>query len=52
LVTGAAKAERLREVLEGDGGRETLPAQLIAPKQGSVHWMVDAEAGGRLERTH
>jgi 5-dehydro-2-deoxygluconokinase len=50
LVTGAAKADRLREVLEGNG-RETLPAQLIAPTHGSLHWMVDAEAGARLERT-
>jgi 6-phosphogluconolactonase len=51
LVTGAAKAQRLREVLEGNGGKETLPAQRIVPKQGSLHWMVDAAAGARLERT-
>jgi 5-dehydro-2-deoxygluconokinase len=51
LVTGAAKAQRLHEVLEGKGGGEAFPAQLIVPRQGSLHWMVDAAAGARLERT-
>jgi 5-dehydro-2-deoxygluconokinase len=50
LVTGAPKAERLRQVLENDGRTEVVPAQLIVPKHGSLHWMVDAAAGASLRR--
>jgi 6-phosphogluconolactonase len=50
LVTGAAKAERLQEVLEGDDRKEVVPARLISPKHGSLHWMVDAAAGAHLRR--
>jgi 6-phosphogluconolactonase len=47
LVTGADKAERLRDVLE-DGKPDLLPAQLIRPTYGALHWMVDAAAAARL----
>jgi 6-phosphogluconolactonase len=48
LVAGGAKAQRLKEVLEGGPRDEALPAQLIRPKHGSLHWLVDAAAGWRL----
>lgn len=49
LVTGANKAEVLREVLKGplDFGR--LPAQLIKPAHGDLRWLVDRAAAARLD---
>jgi 6-phosphogluconolactonase len=49
LVAGKSKARVLREVLQGayDPGR--LPAQLIRPEAGELHWLVDAAAAGALE---
>lgn len=47
LVSGAEKAERLKDVLE-DGQPGLLPAQLIRPTHGALHWMVDAAAAARL----
>jgi 6-phosphogluconolactonase len=46
LVTGAGKAARVSEVLEGapEGGR--LPAQLIRPNSGKLTWLLDAAAAG------
>jgi len=51
LVAGASKAPRLREVLEGGPPNVSLPAQLIRPMQGVLHWMVDAAAAASLSRT-
>jgi 6-phosphogluconolactonase len=47
LVSGAHKAEPLRVVLE-ERPRDPLPAQLIRPKHGPPHWMIDAAAASRL----
>jgi 6-phosphogluconolactonase len=47
LVSGADKAERLKDVLE-DGQPDPLPAQLIRPTRGALHWMIDAAAAARL----
>jgi 6-phosphogluconolactonase len=41
-VTGANKASRLSEVLEGPRDPERLPVQLIAPTSGKLSWLVDA----------
>jgi len=50
LVAGADKAARLREVLrEGDARGPLLPAQLIRPGSGKLHWMVDAAAAVELD---
>ena len=50
LVAGADKAARLRDVLgPGDERRPPLPAQLIRPNSGKLHWMVDAAAAIGLE---
>jgi 6-phosphogluconolactonase len=46
LVTGAAKAGVLKEVLEGAPDPQRLPIQLIDPPAGVVTWLVDAAAAG------
>jgi 6-phosphogluconolactonase len=49
LVAGADKAPRLREVLHaGVDRRPSLPAQLVKPSRGALHWMVDSAAGAEL----
>jgi 6-phosphogluconolactonase len=49
LVTGAAKAERLREVLEGERDPSRLPSQMIRPGDGTLEWFVDRAAAAKLE---
>jgi 6-phosphogluconolactonase len=49
LVTGAGKAERLREVLRGERDPARLPSQLISPGDGKLEWLVDRAAAARLE---
>jgi 6-phosphogluconolactonase len=46
LVTGATKAEVLREVLEGAPDPQRLPIQLIEPASGKMTWLIDAAAAG------
>jgi 6-phosphogluconolactonase len=48
LVSGADKAETLHAVLDGPSDPDRLPSQLIAPTDGSVHWLVDTAAAARL----
>jgi 6-phosphogluconolactonase len=49
LVSGAAKAPIVRQVLEGPrNGPLELPAQLIAPAAGRVRWFLDAAAAAGL----
>jgi 6-phosphogluconolactonase len=45
-VTGANKAQRLAEVLEGPRDPERLPVQLIQPQSGRLTWLVDSAAAG------
>jgi 6-phosphogluconolactonase len=52
LVSGADKAEALREVLEGEDRPERLPAQSVRPKNGSVLWLVDRDASSLLSTGH
>ena len=49
LVTGAAKAERLHEVLKGERDPSRLPSQLIRPADGILEWFVDPEAASSPE---
>jgi 6-phosphogluconolactonase len=49
LVSGAAKAEIVRSVLEGPGGR--YPAQRVRPVGGGLTWVLDAAAASRLGRS-
>ena len=44
LVSGAGKAERLREVLDGPHQPDVLPAQIIRPTDGRLLWLADAAA--------
>lgn len=48
LVSGAGKAETLRRVLLGDYRPDVLPAQLVAPTDGKLFWMVDAAAAAQV----
>ncbi|MBI3292928.1 MAG: 6-phosphogluconolactonase [Elusimicrobia bacterium] len=48
LVSGQSKAAILKEVLQGDTRPEALPAQLIRPNPGELHWLVDRPAASLL----
>ena len=48
LVTGAGKAARLREVLEGERDPSRLPSQLIRPEEGTLEWLIDRAAAAGL----
>src|SRR4030095_8116474 len=48
LVTGKKKAQRLREVLRPQPGSEQLPVQAITPINGTLEWLVDADAASLL----
>jgi 6-phosphogluconolactonase len=48
VVSGTSKAETLRRVLEGPQRPDELPAQAVAPKEGQLLWLVDADAAQRL----
>jgi 6-phosphogluconolactonase len=49
LVTGAGKAETLRNVIKGERNLELYPAQRIQPIDGKLVWMIDEAAGKLLE---
>lgn len=49
LVAGRAKADTLRRVLQGPRRADALPAQRIAPRAGTLRWLVDASAAADLE---
>jgi 6-phosphogluconolactonase len=49
LVSGANKANRLKQVLEGPADGSALPARLIVPAHGKSQWMVDADAASQLK---
>lgn len=49
IVSGAGKAAIVRQVLEGPRRPDELPAQLIAPADGRVYWLLDAAAARDLE---
>ena len=48
MVTGAAKAARLAEVIRGPRDPERLPSQMIQPIDGSLTWLVDKAAAANL----
>ncbi len=49
LIAGAAKADRLSDVLDGAERVDELPAQLVRPADGPI-WLVDRDAASRLAR--
>ncbi|HEX8129528.1 MAG TPA: 6-phosphogluconolactonase [Pyrinomonadaceae bacterium] len=50
IVTGASKAERLREVIHGAPDTQRLPSQLIQPRAGALAWFLDEAAAAKLLR--
>jgi 6-phosphogluconolactonase len=48
LVSGAGKAERLRQVLKGEYQPYVLPSQLVKPADGHLVWLVDSAAAALL----
>lgn len=50
VVSGTSKAETLQRVLEGPHRPDHLPAQAVAPKEGQLVWLVDADAALRLTK--
>lgn len=48
LVEGEKKADVLARVLEGPPDVQRLPAQGVAPVRGSLVWLVDQAAAGKL----
>jgi len=51
FVAGENKAETLRTVLEGDSQPEKYPSQNINPENGSIFWLVDANAAKMLSKS-
>jgi 6-phosphogluconolactonase len=51
LVSGRDKAAMLRRVLEGSYLPDELPAQAVAPRQGRLRWLLDADAAADLRRS-
>jgi 6-phosphogluconolactonase len=50
LISGAEKAETLKQILEGPSRPELFPVQAIRPVDGSVLWLVDGAAASKLSR--
>ena len=48
VVTGAAKAGMVAEVIEGLRALDAIPAQAVAPVHGTVTWLLDEAAAGEL----
>jgi 6-phosphogluconolactonase len=48
VVAGAEKAPAVRRILEPDADTPILPARLDRPERGTLHWLVDRAAAGRL----
>jgi 6-phosphogluconolactonase len=47
-VAGAEKAQVVHDVVRGPRDPERLPAQLIAPAAGRLHWLLDSAAAAKL----
>jgi 6-phosphogluconolactonase len=50
LIGGEAKAEPLEKVLYGEYDPETLPSQLIQPRNGSLTLLLDEQAAAKLPK--
>lgn len=48
IITGAGKADRLPEVINGARDTNRLPSQLIRPTNGELVWYVDRAAAAKL----
>ena len=52
LVEGAYKSEMVRRVLRPGPGEEPLPASLVQPTNGELHWFLDSAAAEHLTTSH
>ena len=52
LVSGAAKADALQLILEGDVDGRALPAGLVQPANGKLVWLVDEAAFEKIQATN
>ena len=50
LVSGAAKADILKEIVEGAAGEARYPSQLIRPEGGELRWLLDEAAAAKLKK--
>lgn len=50
LVTGEDKAAMVKQVMEGPRDSDAIPAQLIAPTNGVLTWILDSEAARLIDR--
>jgi 6-phosphogluconolactonase len=50
LVSGAGKADMLARVVDGPRQPDQLPAQVVAPTNGQLRWLVDAAAAAKLRQ--
>lgn len=50
VATGEGKKEAVRGCLEPDEGAEPLPAGLVRPRAGELHWFMDAGAAMSLSK--
>lgn len=50
LVAGVDKAQRLQQVIEGPRQPEALPAQLVAPTDGALIWMLEQGVAQQLSQ--
>jgi 6-phosphogluconolactonase len=48
LVAGSEKAEAVKRVLEGSHDPDAVPAQIVAPQNGELLWLLDQAAASRL----
>ena len=49
LVEGAHKSKMVRRVLRPGPGEEPLPASLVQPTGGELHWFLDSAAAAHLD---
>lgn len=46
MATGEAKAQVIKEILQD---KKPLPAGLVQPTSGKLIWLLDTEAGSKLQ---
>jgi len=49
IISGANKADTLKQVLEGEHQPEVYPSQLIRPSNGNLTWYIDKAAASGLD---
>ena len=51
LVTGSAKADKVKEILNKEGGYQSYPASLVRPSSGELIWFIDLDAADQLSKS-